>query len=120
VLFVLNDRRLISGDSEGFLVLWDLGTQKKVDEIRAYDYGFTGLESDSSGEYCFSLGGDKTVKAWQLQPLKLCWSEKTTPTSAHCLTFCSSSQSVYFGLPIGTVWQIGVAHTKTEPEKKGL
>ena len=62
---------IVSGDGDGVVKLWHLGTQRNLWTGRAHIGRVRGVTTDPYGEFAFACGVDKTVKMWEGNRRKL-------------------------------------------------
>lgn len=56
--------RLISGGKDAMLRIWDLKTEKCLEEIPAHNFAIYSIQSINSGETIVTSSRDKTIKVW--------------------------------------------------------
>jgi len=59
-----DENRLISGGKDAMLRVWDLNTEKCLQEIPAHNFAIYSIQAINSGETIVSASRDKTIKVW--------------------------------------------------------
>ncbi|MDZ8031444.1 caspase family protein [Nostoc sp. DedSLP04] len=81
VRFNIKDNILASGDSKGWIKLWDLkdGKLNNIGIIKAHDDKIFALDFSHDGKYLASSGTDETVKVWEVdKAIKIFKERKST------------------------------------------
>lgn len=58
------DSQLISGGKDAMLRLWDLKTEKCLEEIPAHNFAIYSIQAINNGETIVTSSRDKTIKVW--------------------------------------------------------
>lgn len=59
-----NENRMISGGKDAMLRLWDLETEKCLEEIPAHHYAIYSIQAINEGKTLVTASRDKTIKVW--------------------------------------------------------
>ena len=69
--FTPDETKLTSVDTEGVVHFWDLRTMKHIGEIETNRYALNGVAIDAGGRLCFAASEDNSIKAINLDTLKI-------------------------------------------------
>lgn len=59
-----DENRLISGGKDAMLRVWDLNTEKCIQEIPAHNFAIYSIQAINKGERIVTASRDKTIKVW--------------------------------------------------------
>jgi WD40 repeat protein len=62
--FSPDGKRLVTGDAEGVVKLWDTRTGLEVLSLPAHDRAVNGVAFSPDGQFLYTTGADRTVKVW--------------------------------------------------------
>ncbi|KAK8250163.1 quinon protein alcohol dehydrogenase-like superfamily [Phyllosticta capitalensis] len=68
VRFVRRNSRLLTGDGDGWVILWNLASKRPAAVWRPHTAAILGLDCDADGDAIITHGRDAHLRVWQLRP----------------------------------------------------
>ena len=87
--------KVLAGDSNGELKVWDLETGKQVASIKAHTNSVCAVSVSNDGTLVASGGADKALKIWDLKTCSLLKQIGENDSSVRCVQFIDKSSVLY-------------------------
>ncbi|KAK8211855.1 WD40-repeat-containing domain protein [Phyllosticta capitalensis] len=68
VRFIRRNSRLLTGDGDGWVILWNLASKRPAAVWRPHTAAILGLDCDADGDAIITHGRDAHLRVWQLRP----------------------------------------------------